>query len=102
MFKKLSVILAISSLAACATSPTGRNQLIFMPDTQMNQMGLQAFDQMKKEKPISSDGQFNQTAQCIVTELTRGMGQNWEVVVFEDKTLNAFALPGAKSAFTPA
>jgi predicted Zn-dependent protease len=24
------------------------------------------------------------------------MGQNWEVVVFEDKTLNAFALPGAK------
>ncbi len=96
MFKKLSVVLAMSSLAACATSPTGRNQLIFMPDTQMNQMGLQAFDQMKKDKPVNHDGQFNQTAQCIVTELTRGMGQTWEVVVFEDKTLNAFALPGAK------
>jgi predicted Zn-dependent protease len=97
MFKKLSAVLAISSiLTACATSPTGRNQLIFMPDTQMNQMGLQAFDQLKKEKPMSHDGQFNQTAQCIVSELTRGMGQNWEVVVFEDKTLNAFALPGEK------
>ena len=96
MFKKLSIALAISSLAACATSPTGRNQLIFMPDAQMSQMGLQAFDQMKKEKPINKDGTFNQTAQCIVTEITRGMGQNWEVVVFEDKTLNAFALPGAK------
>jgi len=97
MFKKLGLVLVMGSLlTACATSPTGRNQLIFMPDTQMNQMGLQAFDQMKKEKPVNQSPQFNQTAQCIVTQLTRGMGQNWEVVVFEDKTLNAFALPGAK------
>lgn len=97
MLKKLFVTFAITSiLTACATSPTGRNQLIFLPDTQLNQMGLQAFDQMKKEKPISHEGQYNQTAQCIVSELTREMGQTWEVVVFEDKTLNAFALPGAK------
>lgn len=96
MLKKLPFIVLSSVLAACATSPTGRNQLIFMPDTQMNQMGLQAFDQMKKEKPVNKDGVFNQTAQCIVSELTKGMGQNWEVVVFEDATLNAFALPGAK------
>ncbi|MFI3123874.1 MAG: M48 family metallopeptidase [Methylococcales bacterium] len=96
MFKKLGIALIIGNLTACATSPTGRNQLIFMPDAQMSQMGLQAFDQLKKEKPISGETQYNQTAQCIVTELTRGMGQNWEVVVFEDKTLNAFALPGAK------
>lgn len=97
MFKKLSVVLAISSiLTGCATSPTGRNQLIFLPDTQLNQMGLQAFDQMKKDKPISRNGQYNQTAQCIVSDLTHEMGQNWEVVVFEDKTLNAFALPGSK------
>ena len=96
MFKKLGIALIIGNLTACATSPTGRNQLIFMPDAQMSQMGLQAFDQLKKEKPISGETQYNQTAQCVVTELTRGMGQNWEVVVFEDKTLNAFALPGAK------
>ncbi|MGB4497986.1 MAG: M48 family metallopeptidase [Methylococcaceae bacterium] len=97
MLKKLLFTIAMGSiLTACATSPTGRNQLIFLPDAQMNQMGLQAFDQLKKDKPVNKDGQFNQTAQCIVSEITRGMGQNWEVVVFEDKTLNAFALPGAK------
>jgi predicted Zn-dependent protease len=97
MLKKICVIFAIAgTLTACATSPTGRNQLIFMPDTQMNQMGLQAFEQIKKEKPVNQSSQFNQTAQCIVSLLTKGMGQNWEVVVFEDKTLNAFALPGAK------
>ena len=67
-----------------------------MPDAQMTQMGLQAFDQLKKEKPSSSDGEFNRAAQCIVTERTHGLGQNWEVVVFDDNTLNAFALPGAK------
>lgn len=95
--KKAFFNIAVASiLTACATSPMGRNQLIFMPDSQMNQMGLQAFDQMKKEKPVNKSESFNQTAQCIVNELTKGMGQNWEVVVFEDKTLNAFALPGAK------
>lgn len=95
--QKVALTVVISSiLTACATSPTGRSQLIFMPDSQMSQMGLQAFDQMKKEKPVNTNVTFNQTAQCIVTELTKGMGQNWEVVVFEDKTLNAFALPGAK------
>lgn len=97
MFKKIFTTVVVSSvLTACAISPTGRNQIIFMPDTQMNQMGLQAFDQMKKEKPINHDGKYNQTAQCIVQAITQGMGVNWEVVVFEDKTLNAFALPGNK------
>jgi len=95
--KKVFFTVAIGSvLTACATSPTGRSQLIFMPDSQMSQLGLQAFDQMKREKPVNKSESFNQTAQCIVSELTKGMGQNWEVVVFEDKTLNAFALPGAK------
>lgn len=97
MLKKIAFTVVISGiLTACATSPTGRSQLIFMPDSQMSQLGLQAFDQMKREKPVNKSESFNQIAQCIVTELTKGMGQNWEVVVFEDKTLNAFALPGAK------
>ncbi len=97
MFKKIFTTVMVGSvLTACATSPTGRSQIIFMPDTQMNQMGLQTFDQMKKDKPINHDGKYNQTAQCIVQAITQGMGVNWEVVVFEDKTLNAFALPGNK------
>ena len=97
MFKKIFTSVVVSSvLTACATSQTGRSQIIFMPDTQMNQMGLQTFDQMKKDKPINHNAQYNQTAQCVVQAITQGMGVNWEVVVFEDKTLNAFALPGNK------
>ncbi|WAR44437.1 M48 family metallopeptidase [Methylomonas rapida] len=83
-------------LSACATSPTGRTQLIYMPDNQVNQMGLQAFDSMKSKNPVSRNPRYNQFAQCVTYALTRETGGQWEVVVFEDETLNAFALPGNK------
>ena len=67
-----------------------------MPETQINQMGLQAFDSLKKEKPVSANSQYNQLASCISHAITQGLGGNWEVVVFEDKSANAFALPGNK------
>jgi predicted Zn-dependent protease len=83
-------------LTACITSPTGRTQLIFMPDAQIDQMGLQAFDTLKKEKTISNNGQYNQVANCIAGAITQQIGGQWEVVVFEDASPNAFALPGNK------
>lgn len=95
--KKLSVLVITSILAACAVSPTGRQQLVFMPEAQIDQMGLQAFDTLKHEKPISNNGRYIQVANCISQALTREVGGgNWEVVVFEDPEPNAFALPGNK------
>ena len=94
--KTLLATLAVLGLSSCATSPTGRTQLLYMPDDQVNQMGLQAFDSMKSKEPISQNPRYNQFAQCVASALTREVGGQWEVVVFEDKTLNAFALPGNK------
>lgn len=91
----LPVVLA-ALLSACVTSPTGRNQLIFMPDNEVNQMGLQAFNDLKQKKPISRNPTYNQVVQCVANALTQEMGGNWEVLVFEDDSLNAFALPGSK------
>lgn len=97
MLKKfLLTAFAALGISACATSPTGRSQLIYMPDNQVNQMGLQAFDGMKSKNPVSSNPRFNQFAQCVAYALTREVGGQWEVVVFEDESLNAFALPGNK------
>jgi len=97
MLKKiLSPLIAAGFLTACATSPTGRSQLIFLPEAQIDQMGLQAFSDLKKEKPISNNARYNQVAGCIAQAITQPLGGNWEVVVFEDKTPNAFALPGNK------
>lgn len=93
---KFPVLITSCLLSACATSPTGRSQLIFMSDAQINQMGLQAFDTIKKEKPVSHNNQYNQTANCISQAIIKELGGNWEVVVFKDKSPNAFALPGNK------
>ena len=90
-----SSVLAVV-LSSCATSPTGKSQFIMMPDNQINQMGLQAFDTLKSDKKISYNAQYNQATTCIANAITQIVGGNWEVVVFEDKSPNAFALPGNK------
>jgi predicted Zn-dependent protease len=83
-------------LAGCATSPTGRSQLMLMPDSQMNQMGLQAFDNIKGKTPVESNRTTNQYVQCVANAITREVRGTWEVVVFKDDSANAFALPGGK------
>lgn len=96
MMKLLLPFLLVSFLAACATSPTGRTQLVFMPDTEVNSMGLQAFDTLKRENQISHNAANNRFVNCVASVITREVGGEWEVVVFEDRSLNAFALPGGK------
>lgn len=89
-------LLVMIFLTACATTPTGRSQLAFMPDSELDAMGLQAFDNLKTEKTISRNNRNIQFVQCISDAITREVGGEWEVVVFDDNTLNAFALPGRK------
>ncbi len=85
----------------CQTSPTGRRQLTLVKDPQMNQLGEEAFEDMKKKIPIEKSESINRFVNCIVaaelavSEDTTGV-TNWEVVVFKDNTPNAFALPGGK------
>ena len=100
---RLAVVLGtISTLAvACATSPLGRKQLLLLPDSQMDSMGGQAFDQMKSQVPTDSDPADNKYVQCIALPLTEAARSQvsidkWEIVVFKDQSANAFALPGGK------
>jgi predicted Zn-dependent protease len=87
---------ALALLAACTTSPTGRSQLVLMPDSQMKQMGLQAFTNIKDKTPVENDRTTNRYVQCVANAITREVGGNWEVVVFRDDSANAFALPGGR------
>lgn len=94
-------ILLISIFSSCATSPTGRKQLMILPDSQMNSMGAQSFDQMKGQTPIEHDSNINQYVKCVAMAVAKEASEaanidNWEVVVFKDNTANAFALPGGK------
>ena len=97
MFIRLFVLItALALQAGCTTSPTGRSQLVLMPDSEINQMGLQAFTTIKKETKIDRSTVTNRYVQCVVQAITREVGGNWEVVVFDDTDANAFALPGGK------
>jgi len=96
-------ICAVTALwiTSCATSPTGRKQIMLVSDDTMNQMGIQSFDQIKKQSPIETDPKINAYVKCIAVPITqaakgRTSVDNWEIVVFKDPTANAFALPGGK------
>ena len=97
MHKRLTIlILGLTLTSGCATSPTGRSQLVLMPDSQMEQMGLQAFTNIKGETPVEGNRITNSYVQCVGNAITREVGGSWEIVVFRDDSANAFALPGRK------
>lgn len=98
---KYLILLSVFALFSCARSPTGRSQLLLVPDGKMNAMGTQAFGEMKQSIPTENDAATNAYIRCItvpITEAARGQlnVQNWETVVFKDNSANAFALPGGK------
>ena len=90
----------VLGLAACATSPLGRSQLKLFPDAQLAQMGSQSFEQIKREKTISANGPRNAYVSCVasalIAELPPNWKSGWEVVIFDDPSANAFAVPGRR------
>lgn len=90
------VLIASATLAACATTPTGRREISLYSPAQMNQLGSQAFAQVSKQTPVSHDQAVNRFVQCVVTGLATvaGRSEPWNVTVFQSKEANAFALPG--------
>lgn len=88
-------------LTACAKSPLGRNQLKLYSSNQLAGMGEQAFDGMKSQQKVSTKRISNQYVQCIANAITKHVPKSvfngtWEVVVFDEPQINAFALPGGK------
>ena len=99
--KLTSLALASMMLSSCATDPDGKKILALVDDKQMTSMGLSAFDELKAKTPIAQDQGVQRYVQCIsqklIAELPGDFSQlPWEIVVFQDDTPNAFALPGGK------
>lgn len=92
---------SLLTFTGCTTTETGRRQLNFISADQEMQLGLTAFDQMKKEVPISKDAAANALVSKVGTRIaeqakSRLPDAKWEFVVFESKEANAFCLPGGK------
>jgi predicted Zn-dependent protease len=98
----LAGAIAIASVAcATTTSPTGRTQVVGgVSQQELNQLGAQAFTELKTQKRQTSDAKQTREVQCIVAAIARqlppGSQGNWETAVFVDNEPNAFALPGGK------
>ncbi len=94
----LSSLLVFLIFSSCQRSPTGRRQLALASDSQMEEMGQQAFAEMKAKQPIEGDAKMNQYIQCVAHSITNVLEpkRDWEVVVFREESANAFALPGGK------
>ena len=90
-----------ATLAGCVTSPTGRSQLMVVSDTQMNQMGLSAFNTMRQQGKFVDAPRERAYATCVADALVAQLpppwnAQQWEVQIVGDDTANAFALPGGR------
>ena len=98
--KYIAILLLTLVTAACATSPTGRSQLLLVSASEMDKMGAAAFAEMKKNTEIEKTVATNQYVDCVANAVTAVLPEhqqrNWEVVVFKDDSANAFALPGNK------
>jgi metalloendopeptidase OMA1, mitochondrial len=108
----LSLLLPVGLLFGCETNPyTGRSQFLMTSVSDEMQMGAQAYDQVKSDPKMKQSQDpheiepVKRVAARIIDAAKRSkyaeMAQQfqWEVTVFkDDKTANAFALPGGKMA----
>jgi len=110
---RLSVLVGCAlALLACQTNPyTGRSQLMVIPASQEMKMGAQAYQQVLHDPktPQSHDPREVEPVKRIAARIIDAAKKSkyadmantfeWEVTVIkDDKTMNAFALPGGKIA----
>src|SRR3569832_2369412 len=97
MRNPILITIAALVLSACATSLLGCLLFFLLSDTQMNAMGGQAFQEMQQKTPKETDSKLNAYVTCVAHAVTAEVdegGKVWDVVVFKDDAVNAFALPG--------
>lgn len=99
---RTSLILAACLAASCATAPvynpeTGEVRNV-QASSHLKAQGAREFANYKSKKKVSNNGTYRNQVNRVVKRLDKVVETDgkWEVVVFEDKTANAFALPGNK------
>ena len=90
----------------CTTAPiTGRKQLNLVGEDTINQLGVQQYQQALGQAKKSSNSQYNDQVNWVAMRLAAAAekefhpGYKWEFnVIDDDKTVNAWCLPGGKIA----
>jgi predicted Zn-dependent protease len=113
--KAFILILAFTLLHGCATVPvTGRKQLNLVSASEINAMSAQQYQEVIKKGPLSTNQEQTQMIKRVGTRIQKAVeeymaqkgasnqlaGFNWEFnLIQDDKTVNAWCMPGGKVAF---
>lgn len=97
MMKKISLPLLTLVLFGCATGPT------FFSESYLASMASTEFEKLKQEMRISDDPEGTAMVNRVSTRIAMAIGPDmpeaeWEFILFEDPSANAFAMPGGKIA----
>ena len=95
------IIFSSLILASCATSPTGRSQMIWKSDAELEAQSARAFNQMRASMPLSTDRKKIDFVACVAEAVVAVLEPplddiEWELAVFDSESVNAFAMPGGK------
>jgi predicted Zn-dependent protease len=99
--KLLISIIFVLFVASCSTSPTGRGQLILKSDAELEAQARSTFNAYRATLPLATDRAKIDfvacVAQAVVAELYPPYSDiEWELAIFEQNQINAFAMPGGK------
>ena len=93
----------LSFVVSCATVPhSGRRQLNFVSDQQLNSLGEQAFREIVSREPVSEDKQLTKTVKQVADRITKVAdetdkpGFGWQFKLIDRDVPNAFVLPGGR------
>ena len=90
-------------LTACVKAPgTARDQFIYISEEKEIGMGISAYHELLRQAPISEDPELNELVHRVgerIAAVANKPEYQWEfAIIRDDRTINAFALPGGKVA----
>jgi predicted Zn-dependent protease len=114
MKKLISLLIVIAFVSGCSSVPiTGRKRINLIPDSQVLPMSFAQYNGFLKEHAISKDVPKTNEIKNVGSRISKavdrfmranGMTQEansykWEFNLVEDKTVNAWCMPGGKVVF---
>jgi predicted Zn-dependent protease len=88
-------------LAACSSTPTGRNQLVLKSDAALAAEGQRQFNMIRERMPLVKDRATIDYIACVSNAIVDQLDEEaaamyWELAVIDQPDVNAFVLPGGK------
>lgn len=94
-FSFFFTVLLLSLGTGCASVPSGD-----VSDADINAESAKAYAEIKAKSKMSTHAEWNAIVQRVAKRIAAASGENfeWEVVLIEDKQVNAWCMPGGKMA----